>query len=116
VAGESVVLEPHAGVGVPVVPGYVGRSPETRGEPRIPDALANGPWTSLVRRPAAITVVVTVVVSPASSVVVVARAVVTVVVDVLGPSTGLDGVPRVTVGPERLLTADAVAPPPSLRS
>jgi hypothetical protein len=26
VAGESVVLEPHAGVGVPVVPRYVGQS------------------------------------------------------------------------------------------
>jgi hypothetical protein len=33
VAGESVVLKPHAGVGLPVVPGYVGWSPETRGEP-----------------------------------------------------------------------------------
>jgi hypothetical protein len=42
VAREPVVLEPHSGVGVPVVPGYVGQSSETRGEPRIPDALAKG--------------------------------------------------------------------------
>jgi hypothetical protein len=28
VTGESVVLEPHGGVGVPVVPRYVGRSTE----------------------------------------------------------------------------------------
>jgi hypothetical protein len=40
VACEPVVLEPHAGDGVPTVPGYVGRSSETRGEPRISDALA----------------------------------------------------------------------------
>jgi hypothetical protein len=45
VARESVVLELHAGVGVPVVPGYIGRSSETRGEPDIPDALAKGSWT-----------------------------------------------------------------------
>jgi hypothetical protein len=47
-AGESVVLEPHAGVGVPDVPRYIGRSVEARGEPRVPDALAKGPWTPLV--------------------------------------------------------------------
>jgi hypothetical protein len=29
VAREPVVLEPHTGVGVPVVSRYVGRSPET---------------------------------------------------------------------------------------
>jgi hypothetical protein len=47
VAGESVVLEPLTGVGVPVIPRYVGRSMEARGEPRIVDALTKGPWTSL---------------------------------------------------------------------
>jgi hypothetical protein len=71
VAGKSVVLEPYTGVGVPVVPGYVGRSSETRGEPRISDALAKGPRTPLVQRPAAVTVIVTVVMPSASSVVVV---------------------------------------------
>jgi hypothetical protein len=50
-----------------------------------------------------VTVVVAVVASLASSVVVVARAVVAVVVDALGPSTGLDGVLRVAVGPEPAL-------------
>jgi hypothetical protein len=48
--------------------------------------------------------VVIVVVAPlASSIMVVARAVFAVVVDALGPSTGLDGVPRVAVGPEAAL-------------
>jgi hypothetical protein len=64
VAGESAVLEPHAGVGVPVVPRYIGRSMETGGEPRI-----------------AVVVAVAVMASPASSILVVARA----VVDALGP-------------------------------
>jgi hypothetical protein len=50
-----------------------------------------------------VTVVVAVVALLASSVVVVVRAVVTVVVDALGPSTGLDGVPHVSVGPEPAL-------------
>jgi hypothetical protein len=103
VAGESVVLEPHAGVGVPVVPRYVGRGAEARGEPCIPDALTKSPWTSLVRRPAAVALVVAVVASPTSAIVVVARAVVAVVVDALGPSTGLDGVPYVALGPEAAL-------------
>jgi hypothetical protein len=48
-ACEPIVLEPHTGVGVPIVPGYVGQSSETRGEPSIPDALAKGSWTLLVR-------------------------------------------------------------------
>jgi hypothetical protein len=47
VAGKSAVLEPHAGVGVPVVPWYVGQSAEAQGKPHILDALAKGPWTSL---------------------------------------------------------------------
>jgi hypothetical protein len=42
VTRESGVLEPHAGVGIPVVPGYVGRSSEMQGKPRIPDALTKG--------------------------------------------------------------------------
>jgi hypothetical protein len=49
VAGESVVLEPHVGIGVPIVPRYIRRSTEMRGEPRITDALTKCPWTSLVR-------------------------------------------------------------------
>jgi hypothetical protein len=47
-----------------------------------------------------VTVVIAVVASPALLVVVVARAVVAVVVDALGPSTGLNGVSHVAVGPE----------------
>jgi hypothetical protein len=47
-----------------------------------------------------VTVVIVVAVSPVSAIVVVARAVVAVVVDALGPTTGLDGVPHVAVGPE----------------
>jgi hypothetical protein len=49
VAHEPVVLEPHTGVGVPVVSRYVGRSPETRRERRVTDAPAKSPWTELVR-------------------------------------------------------------------
>jgi hypothetical protein len=49
VAREPVVLEPHTGVGVPVVSRYVGRSQEARGELRVTDALAKSPWTRLVR-------------------------------------------------------------------
>jgi hypothetical protein len=48
VAGELVVLEPCAGVGVLVVPRYVGRSTEVRRELRIADTLAKGPRTPLV--------------------------------------------------------------------
>jgi hypothetical protein len=103
VARQPVVLEPHAGVGVPVVHGYVGWSSETRGKPRITDALAKGSRTPLVWRLPAVTIIVAVVASPASSIVVVARTVVTMVVDALGPSTGLDGVPRVTIRPEPAL-------------
>jgi hypothetical protein len=57
----------------------------------------------VVRRPAAVAIIVAVVASPASSVVVVARVVVTMVVDALSPSTSLDGVPRVTVRPKSAL-------------
>jgi hypothetical protein len=45
-------------------------------------------------------VVIAVVASPAPAVVIVVRAVVTVVVDALGPSSSLDGVPGVAFGPE----------------
>jgi hypothetical protein len=103
VAREPVVLEPHSGVGVPVVPGYVGQSSETRGEPCIPDALAKGSWTPLVWGPAAVMIIVVVVASPSSSIVVVARTVVTMVVDAPGLSAGLDGVPCVTIRPETAL-------------
>jgi hypothetical protein len=98
VASELVVLEPYAGVGVPVVPWHIGWSVEARRELRVADALTKGPWTSLVRRPAAIAVVVDVVAPLA--VVVVARAIVAVVVDALNPPSGLDCVPRVAVGPK----------------
>jgi hypothetical protein len=47
VACELVVLEPYAGVGIPIVPRYVGRGPEAREELRITDAPAEGPWTPL---------------------------------------------------------------------
>jgi hypothetical protein len=94
VACEPVVLEPHAGIGVPVVPWNVGRSTETRRKLRVTDALTKGLWTSLVWRPAEVAVVIDVVASPTSTVVVVARAVVAVVVDALGPPSGLDGVLR----------------------
>jgi hypothetical protein len=49
VACELVVLEPHAGVGFPVISWHIGRSPKARRKFRIADALAKGPWTSLVR-------------------------------------------------------------------
>jgi hypothetical protein len=49
VAREPVVLEPHTGVGVPVVSRYIGRSPEMRGELRVTDATVKSPWTPLVR-------------------------------------------------------------------
>jgi hypothetical protein len=45
-------------------------------------------------------VVIVVVVLPTSAIVVVARAVVTVIVDALGPSAGHNGVPHVTIGLE----------------
>jgi hypothetical protein len=45
--GESVVLEPHAGFGVPVTPRYVGRSTKARRELRVANALAKGSWTPL---------------------------------------------------------------------
>jgi hypothetical protein len=48
-ARELLVLEPDAGVGIPVIPGYVGRSPKMRGECRILYALAKGLWTPLDR-------------------------------------------------------------------
>jgi hypothetical protein len=47
VARKPVVLEPHTGVGVPVVSQYVGRGPEARGELRVMDAPAESPWTPL---------------------------------------------------------------------
>jgi hypothetical protein len=50
-----------------------------------------------------VAVVVAVVASPTSAIVVVAQAVVAVVVDALGPSTGLDGVPHVAVGTKAAL-------------
>jgi hypothetical protein len=49
VAGKSVVLEPHTGVGVPIIPRYDGRSTEARGELCVMDALAKGPQTPPVR-------------------------------------------------------------------
>jgi hypothetical protein len=45
-------------------------------------------------------VIVVVVAPPTPVVVMVARAIVAVVVDNLGPPSGLDGVPRVAVGPK----------------
>jgi hypothetical protein len=100
VAGEVVVLQPHTRVDVPIVPRYVGRSTETGRELRVADARANGPRTPLVWQPVAVAVVVAVVAPPASTIVVVARTVVAVVIDALGPSSGLDGVPHVAVWPE----------------
>jgi hypothetical protein len=47
VAGEPVVLEPYTRIGVHIVPRYVGRGPEARGELRVSDALAESPWTPL---------------------------------------------------------------------
>jgi hypothetical protein len=49
VAHEPVVLEPHTGVGVPVVSRYVGRGLEARGELLVTDAPAKSSWTPLVR-------------------------------------------------------------------
>jgi hypothetical protein len=49
VACKPVVLEPYAGVSVPVVSWDIGRSPEARRKFRVADALAKGPWTLLVR-------------------------------------------------------------------
>jgi hypothetical protein len=100
VACEPVVLEPYTGVGVPIVSRHIGRSPEARGELRIADAPAKGPWTSLAWCPAALTVVVAVVALSASTVVVVVRVIVAVVVDTLSSSSSLDGVSGVTVRPE----------------
>jgi hypothetical protein len=50
-----------------------------------------------------VAVVVVVVVSSASTVVVVAQAAIAVVVNALGPASGLDSVPRITVGPKAAL-------------
>jgi hypothetical protein len=47
VALKPVVLEPYAGVGVPVVSWHIGRGPEARGELRVADALTKSPWTML---------------------------------------------------------------------
>jgi hypothetical protein len=49
VARELVILEPHTGVGVPIVSWHIGRSPKSRGELRVVDAPAKSPWTPLVR-------------------------------------------------------------------
>jgi hypothetical protein len=48
VACESLVLEPCAGVSVPIVPWHIGRGSEARGEFRVTDAPAKGLWTLLV--------------------------------------------------------------------
>jgi hypothetical protein len=48
VACESLVLQPHAGVSIPVVSRDVGRSPETREELGVPHVLSKGPQTPLV--------------------------------------------------------------------
>jgi hypothetical protein len=100
VASEPVVLEPHVGVGVPVVPRHVGRSAEARRELRVADALAKSSWTPLVRGPAAVAFVVAVVAPPASVVVMVAQVIVVVVIDTLGRPPGLNGVLHVAVGPK----------------
>jgi hypothetical protein len=101
-ARELVVLEPYAGVGVPVVPRHIGRSPEARGELHTADVPAKGSRTSLVRGPAALAVAVAVMATPVPTVVVVARVIVAVVVDTLSSSSSLDRVPGVTVGPESI--------------
>jgi hypothetical protein len=112
VTHEPVVLEPHAGVGFPVIPRYVGRSSKMGGEPRISDALAKGSWTPLVWQLAAVTIILDVVALPASSVAVVVRAVVAMVVDAPSPSAGLNGVPRVTIRPEPALDCQHRSPTP----
>jgi hypothetical protein len=48
-------------------------------------------------------IVIDVMASPTSSVVMVPRAVVTMVVDALGPSTSLDAVLHITISPELAL-------------
>jgi hypothetical protein len=48
VACEPVVLERHAGVGVPIVSWHIGQSLEARRKFRVADALAKGSRTSLV--------------------------------------------------------------------
>jgi hypothetical protein len=48
-ACEPVVLEPYAGVGVPIVSWHIGRSPEARRKRHVVDALAKSPRTSLVQ-------------------------------------------------------------------
>jgi hypothetical protein len=112
VASEPVVLEPHAGVGVPIVPWYVGRSPETQGEPRILYTLDEGSWTPLVRRQAAVMVIVVVVASSAPSVVMVACAVAAMIVYTPGPSKSPNGVPCITVRPEPVLDCRRYRPAP----
>jgi hypothetical protein len=99
-AREPVVLEPHARVGVPVVSWHIGQSAKARRELCVADALSKSPWTPLVQRPAAVAVIVAVVASSAPTVAMVARVIVAVVVDTLGPPSGLDGVPHVAVGPK----------------
>lgn len=83
-----------------------------RREPHVPYALAESSCALLVRQPAEVAVVVVVIASSAPSVVVVACVVliaaivvvtVAVVVDARGPSTSINGVPGVTVGPEPAL-------------
>jgi hypothetical protein len=46
-ARKSVVLEPYAGNGVPVVSWHIGRGPEVRGILRVADAPIKGPWSTL---------------------------------------------------------------------
>jgi hypothetical protein len=46
-ARKSVVLEPYAGIGVPVVSWHIGRGSEVRGELRVADAPTKGPWSTL---------------------------------------------------------------------
>jgi hypothetical protein len=46
-ARKSVVLEPYARIGVPIVSWHIGRGPEARGELRVTDAPTKGPWSTL---------------------------------------------------------------------
>jgi hypothetical protein len=46
-ARKLVVLEPYAGIGVPVVSWHIGRGPEERGELRVTDAPTKGPRSTL---------------------------------------------------------------------